>query len=317
MSERIQVAPCKPDQYRQVLSLALRPLPAGHRGSLVESLQRQTLGPLGSYEALVGAWEGSNLVGACWVQPQPGRTAAIWLPQAEGVPLERIATPLIDAAVKRADVAGVVMTQALLESDREPCVPDLRACGFVRLTELQYLEWTPHEQHTTEQEKSKEINETAIRFIPATEITTRRLEQVIAETYIDTLDCPELDGEREMADVIAGYRETGDHDPELWFLLQQETKNGLQDVGACLLTEHNSSHQIELIYMGVTPAGRGQGIGSASVAHTKRMVAERQAERLVLAVDTRNHPARNIYRSAGMTPWASRVVYVRNKSETA
>lgn len=315
MSSSLQIAACQPEQYRQALALVLRPLPAGQRGTLVEALQRQAEEPLPPYEALVGAWDGANLVGACWVQPQPGRTGALWLPQADSVPIERIATPLIQTAVERADAAGVAMTQSLLESNQDPCEPDLRACGFTRLTELLYLEWSPaggQSMHTSAASESAGSDsalpdQNSVEFFPASEVPPQRLEAVIAETYIDTLDCPELDGQRSISDVIAGYRETGDHDPQLWFLLRSADK----DVGACLLTEHKSSRQIELIYMGVTPAGRGKGIGRAAVAEIRRITSDREADRLLLAVDTRNHPARNIYREAGMTVWANRVVYVR------
>ncbi|MEM6330273.1 MAG: GNAT family N-acetyltransferase, partial [Planctomycetota bacterium] len=116
-----------------------------------------------------------------------------------------------------------------------------------------------------------------------------------------------------MADVVSGYTLTGDHDPDLWFVIRR----GSADVGVVLLTEHRASKQAELLYMGLVPAARGDGIGRVAVRHAQRLACERRADRLVLAVDTRNSPARAAYANAGFFPWATRVVYTRPRPAAA
>ena len=301
-SDELRIGKCDPSDLRAALELVLQPLAPDHRAPLVESLQRQRGEPLGPYDALVTARQAKQLVGAAWAQPQPGATAALWLPQAVGVRIDRVATPLIESAMRLADQAGVELSQVLLESERDDITPDLKACGFRRLTSLDYLEWSCESPNPPAPESSA-----AIEFVPVTEIDRGDLEQLVAQTYVDTLDCPELDGLRSMADVLAGYEQTGDHDPALWFVLRHSG----QDVGVLFLCEHQSSRQMELIYVGVCPPARGQRLGYQAISTAQKIAADRKTERLVLAVDTRNTPAKAIYETTGFQTWTQRVVYLR------
>lgn len=298
----LKIGVAGPSSRRAALALVLRSLPADQRGPLVESLGRLRGEPLGAFDALVAVTEGDRVVASAWAQPQPGRTASLWLPEAEGVRLDRVSSPLIELAMKRADAAGVQLTQALVESSSDPSVPDLLACGFKRLTELHYMEWRGSQKPFVPPHDAAPIS-----LAPIDSVGRSRLEEIVGLTYESTLDCPELDGMRGIGDVIDGYQQTGDYDPALWFLLNRQG----EDAGVLLLNEHRASRQIELTYMGVVPAHRGAGIGLQAVAAAQRVAKNQQAERLVLAVDDRNGPARAVYRAAGFRPWASRTVFIR------
>ncbi|MEM8865740.1 MAG: GNAT family N-acetyltransferase [Planctomycetota bacterium] len=303
MGERnISIGVCAEADRRAALGLVLRSLPADQRGPLVESLGRLQGEPLGAFAALVVARQADRVVGATWAQPQPGRTASLWLPEVDGVRADRVSGPLIREAMQRADAAGVRLSQVLLESPQDPATPDLQANGFTLLTTLHYLQWLGDSPKSTPAAES-----CGVEFVAAESIGRTQLETLVGQTYTDTLDCPELDGMRSIADVLSGYEQTGDHDPALWFVLRQAD----EPAGVLLLNEHRSSRQVELTYMGVVPSARGRGIGAAAVTAAQKEAARLKADRLVLAVDDRNLPARKVYQHAGFKPWATRTVYIR------
>lgn len=301
---RIIIGGCDERQLRSALELVLEPLPADQRGPLVESLARLADEPLGAFDALATATIDGHVVAAAWAQPQPGRTASLWLPQAAGVSLAGVSQPLIKEALRKVDAAGVEMTQTLLEPGDARDAELLIECGFGKLAELEYLGWSGDRAQPDECPDNARVDLTPVDFSDH-----RRLQRVVSSTYVETLDCPELDGMRSMADVLAGYQQTGDHDPALWFYLRAEGA----DVGALLLTEHRASKQLELMYMGIVPEARGQGFGKLAVQAAQKIARMRSADRLVLAVDARNDPAKRIYEQAGFESWATRVVYARSK----
>lgn len=287
---------------RDALELTLRSLPADHRAPLVESLGRLRDEPLGAFDALVAVRQKGRVVAAAWVQPQPGRTASVWLPEAEDVRLDRVSGPLLQLALQQADAAGIQLSQALVESDSQPSVPDLVANGFRRLTDLHYLEWLVSSSTIAEPPANA-----AFSLAPIDSLSRTSLEELVTATYEQTLDCPELDGLRPVSEVLDGYQQTGDFDPALWFVLQYERK----PAGVLFLNEHRASRQVELTYMGISPEYRGRRLGYHAVAAAQQAAERQQAERVVLAVDDRNSPARAVYQVAGFKRWASRIVFVR------
>ncbi|MEM9186632.1 MAG: GNAT family N-acetyltransferase [Planctomycetota bacterium] len=316
----IQIAVCDEATLRAALELVLAPLPPNQRGPLVDTLGRLRDEPLGAFDALVAATARGRVVAAAWGQPQPGKTAALWLPQTDGVPLELVAIPLIERVAACADAAGVELTQVLLESDDAAATAPLLAAGFRRLTKLHYLEWRPAlDSQLEEGDEKPHVDQSPRRapsnpppdLTPASSIDRCSLEALVASTYLGTLDCPELDGLRSVGDVLDGYEQTGEYDPDLWFVLRQDDR----EVGVLLLNEHRGSGQIELTYMGVAPTARGRGIGRSAVEAAQAIALKRGAERLVLAVDNRNTPARNVYKQVGFRHWACRYVYLRPASD--
>jgi ribosomal protein S18 acetylase RimI-like enzyme len=122
-----------------------------------------------------------------------------------------------------------------------------------------------------------------------------RLARVVESTYSDTMDCPELNGLRDTRDVLDGYRHANQFRPDCWwFVLHRK-----EDIGCLLLAEHAEHNQIELVYMGLVPWVRGHGWGRILVRHAQWMCRQLGRARVVLAVDSRNEPALEIYSSAG------------------
>ncbi|WP_201244117.1 GNAT family N-acetyltransferase [Halochromatium salexigens] len=120
-----------------------------------------------------------------------------------------------------------------------------------------------------------------------------------------SLDCPELHGVLSPPQAIEGFRQQGQYAPQHWCILRHQE----QDAGVLLLAPHPQTPCWELMYMGVLPAWRGQGLGRELVAEALRRTLSGGAERLLLSVDTRNHPARELYEQVGFSPYAWRSLY--------
>jgi RimJ/RimL family protein N-acetyltransferase len=150
-----------------------------------------------------------------------------------------------------------------------------------------------------------------LHFVARAGEEPQRLAALLEQTYVDTLDCPGLDGVRPMDEVLEGYRQQGQHRPQDWYIVQDE---GV-DIGALLLTEHPGVDNWELVYMGLVPAARGRGCGLRIIRFALDVAAQEGAQRLVLAVDAENIPALRAYERAGFIVWDQRIVYARLRSQ--
>jgi ribosomal protein S18 acetylase RimI-like enzyme len=249
---------------------------------------------------LFAAAAGGNFVGACWVQPQPGNTAVCWPPQLMR-PCTDAVDMLLDAATKHLDQHAVKLTQALASNRSDRVIALLTNHGFFVLADLAYLSWERQDVPPADDES------VGVEFEPFDTTKRDRLCKIVEQTYEATLDCPRLNHLRSMDEVLDGYQATGEFDPANWFIVRQKKT----DVGALLLNSHSAIGHCELVYMGMVPTARGRGLGRRIVRHAQRVLAQRNLQRLVLAVDTSNRPAATIYRRAGFQPWDQRTVLVR------
>ncbi|TWT75983.1 Mycothiol acetyltransferase [Posidoniimonas polymericola] len=301
MLGNFQIDRCGQSDLREALTLVLRSLPADQRAPLVDSLAKLRGEPLGAFDALLVAKQSGKIAAAAWGQPQSGKGCSLWPPQAtSGEPSVELSAELIQRVTAIADKAGVALIQTLAEHRHGPLHAALVASGFVDLAELRYLQWKPQSTYPSPPAHS-------VSFEPFDDGRQARLERITSRTYLGTLDFPELDGMREVRDVLHGYKSVGEYDPELWSYIRS---NG-EDVGVLLLAEHPDSRQLELVYVGVAPEARGRGLGVVAVSEAQRVACERRVLRLVLAVDARNKPAQDIYHRAGLREWARRHAYLR------
>ena len=206
------------------------------------------------------------------------------------------------------DDRQIPLAQIILTGDEGFSPQRLVAAGFAHLADLLYLaaEVGPAMQNSPSPTPTREIS-AAVAFEPATGPALDRLAAIIEQTYAGTRDCPALDGNRPMDDVLAGYRAQGRHLPDQWYLV----RNGYQHVGALLLADHPQTGNWELVYMGVVRAARGAGVGDSIVRFALEAAARGGAQRLVLAVDAANSPAIALYSRWGFREWERRVVYAR------
>lgn len=126
-------------------------------------------------------------------------------------------------------------------------------------------------------------------------------------SYQDTLDCPELCGLRDTADVLESHRATGTFDPRLWWLVSLHGQPH-----GCMLFNNCPDHgSVELVYLGISPELRGRRIGSRLLTLGLSALRGVDADQVTCAVDLRNSPAQRLYARAGFREFGRRVALVR------
>ncbi len=298
-------APCEIRQATQqerrgALDLALRELSPALRQRQIDGILREAPARGETFDGLWIAARGGRLVGAAWAQVQPGGSASIWLPQLAARESPALAGQMMQALGQGLPRQGVRIAQALLEVDHGPQAELLQSVGLAHVTDLLYLvsleESFPADQPADE-----------LEFLPYTPLGHARLAQVVEQTYHGTLDCPQLNGVRDIEDVLSGYRAVGQFAPSRWLIVV----NRGEDVGCLLLADHAELDQWELVYMGLVPEARGRGLGIEIVRYAQWLTRIEHRSRLVLAVDAANEPAIALYSEAGFVAWDRRSVFLR------
>jgi ribosomal protein S18 acetylase RimI-like enzyme len=214
-----------------------------------------------------------------------------------------LADQLLQALNVRLAAAGVSLAQVLLPSADHEDARRLLRCGYQHAADLLYL--VSFLQREPSAKPSRELE-----FEPYRESQRDRLAALIERTYAGTRDIPALDGQRDMEDVLEGYRQTGEFDASRWRFVRA----GGEDVGCMLLADHPPLQQWELVYMGIVPEARGNGWGAEVTAQAQRLAREAGRERLVLAVDAANDPAISAYSQAGFVEWLRRAALMKSFS---
>jgi ribosomal protein S18 acetylase RimI-like enzyme len=251
-------------------------------------------------EGLFVARRGDALVGAVWVQFQPGKTASLLGPAVGAGEPAATADALLAAALGQARSRPLELIQALVETDAGEPADRLRAFGFNWTADLLYLV-----SETAAFPTSPPQNE--LTYEPYSNGQRQRMTRIIERTYQETRDCPALNGRRDVDDVLAGYAAVGAFDPARWLF----ARHGSRDVGCLLLADHPGDDQWELVYMGLEASARGRGWGFQLARHAQWMTACAGRPRLVLAVDAANAPALSVYVQAGFSAWDRRSVLVK------
>ncbi|HWC89937.1 MAG TPA: hypothetical protein VG433_09785, partial [Pirellulales bacterium] len=173
------------------LRLALRHVPAVDRQQAI--VQALAAGDSGN---LWEATRGGTLVGALWGQLHPGRTASLCLPQLiDGEPGET-GVALLRAAQEQFSTRGIVLVQALLETDTGPDFDHFIGAGLEHVCDLLYL--VSLAKSFPDARPAEELE-----FVPVPETEMQRLAGILELTYEGTLDCPTLNGVRSATDVLA------------------------------------------------------------------------------------------------------------------
>lgn len=216
---------------------------------------------------------------------------------------ERVASiRLACESLKREMGDRVALVQALPEPEEVWAIEAFRHAGLIFAGDLAYLRRRIRRNEPDEPLPPAFSLESIGAITPEVH---SRLASVLTATYQDTLDCPELCGLREVNDVIESHRSAGHWRPGLWwFVLRQGEAVG------CALANPTEDGSAELVYIGLEPSARGQGVGRPTLAHVCRTLAKIGIGELTCAVDRRNVPALKLYRSMGFRPFASRVAFV-------
>lgn len=244
---------------------------------------------------------GGQYVAAVLLVPGAGRTMMVYTSPQRGVGGSATVARLLDHACKA--VAGGGIAQALLEPGESSSRIGFERAGFIFVGDLLYMRraWS---------EPAPERGVTwpaGIAVDPWRDGLEPDLAAALERSYEGTLDCPELCGMRETADVIESHRATGRFDPALWWLVREHG----EPMGAMLLNPNPAQDHTELVYLGLAPGVRGRGLAGALLGLGLRALPGRAPRTALCAVDSRNTPARRLYERAGFREFARRSAFVR------
>ena len=191
---------------------------------------------------------------------------------------------------------GVVQIQAILNSDDSVATEIVEHAGFLPLADLQQLvlpirvyEHLPNVALPS-----------GLQWTAASQLPRARVVQAIAHTFIETLDCPELNGLRTPEDVLDGFLDgqSLEQQDEWWML-----EGGDKLIG-CVLVSRMANGAAELVYMGLGPTSRGRGYGRLLIEQAIVAAKRGRCETMVAAVDCSNWPATRLYLQAGFNELA-------------
>jgi ribosomal protein S18 acetylase RimI-like enzyme len=261
------------------------------------------------------AQDGNRLLWALLSMPTLGRTLQLLSPNyifdtAQIEPAGR----LIDSVCEDYARRGNVLAQVLID----PSSTGVRALyarhGFIEMAELKYLQAAPR--------ITKPMAELPADYFLQTysDASHGFFAEAIRASYRESLDCPALNGLRDMDDVIAGHRSAAgpagaaDFDPSLWRVLLHRPPDGGKPVphGVLLLCRIDPNDAMELVYIGLAPEARGRGLGSMLVRQALAEAAADNRRRLTLAVDSRNAPALALYFRHGFQKIGEKVALIRD-----
>jgi mycothiol synthase len=299
----IEIRPVPEESLDRALQLVFQDLAPSLRQRQTAATLEEICAEPATVHGLLTAWSGEMLVGALFIQIQTGRIASLWPPRLateRSADSDTIARPLLVAATELAVRSQARMIQALLQTDAGPDSLRLKHAGFEHVADLLYLVSPASAFPST-------CPDDVLHYERYSSGAADRFAAMVERTYVGTRDCPRLNGVRPIGEVLDGYRTVGRFDPSNWRLV----RHGGNDVGCLLLADHPPHNLWEIVYMGIIPEARGNGLGLAITRHAQWLAGKAGAERLVLAVDAANEPAIKGYAAAGFTGWDRRSVFLK------
>lgn len=278
-----------PDAARRLF--AASPDPVKSAAGLLRLFEAGEIDPAGLFIAT----DGDSLRGAGLVQLLGGGQAGVWMPAAD---TDDIAVALIRHGLKWAKLHGAVTAQA----GTEPGDPDgelFVLAGMTFTTHLVLMEILLPDHPTP----LPDVPGLTLRHF--SEFEPAEFAAALEESYVGTLDVPELNGTRPPADVLAGYRESSPSGDREWYLAERDGRAA----GVLLLADGGQTWL--LTYLGVVPLERGRRLGTALTRLALHRASSAKAQLLQLNSDERNFPAMHLYTSHGFTPADRRSVFLK------
>ena len=287
-----------------VLGTITDPADDGHVLDFLRFAQRRGINAGGAWLADAGgvmAWAVLPIV-------SPGRTMLLLMPASAPPhpPTLHAAGDLVDAVCRHFGGREVQLAQVLLDPTDAAAHRLYEGRGFERVAQLIYLQAVPRRK------AAPPALPPGMRWVGYTPASHGQFARAIAETYRQSLDCPRLNGLRDIEDVIAGHKASGEFDPRLWAMLCE----GERAVGALLLSRASPPETLELVYLGLAPWARGRGLGDVMMRQALAAAAAEGAARLSLAVDSENAPALNLYFRHGMQRIGAKLALMRRLDRT-
>lgn len=294
----IEIRGVDPHDWPTALMHLLQPFPPEEQAQRREATLAAVAAGTLCLTGLRQAWWRGQPVGSFLTMRQPDHITLVWPPvlsSIAGLSAEDLEHACWQDICHTLDTDGSRLGQVLLDADEEQLAESLKQQGFAWQTELFFLARTFTEPwlETTEPAWTVESYSSA---------THARFARLIEATYQDSLDCRVLEGVRTGEEALASHKLSGEFDPDDWQIF---TIDGA-DVALLLLSEHSSQDAVELVYFGVAPEFRGQGLGRAVLQRALSTARDTQRAAIFLAVDAGNLYANNLYAEYGWAELARR-----------
>jgi len=253
---------------------------------------------------LYWARQSARIIAAGIAIHNPGRVAMIFHSRCSNasdiVPFSLLLGNLAHSAL----TDGADIVEVLLTHPSSTEVQALKTAGFMHLACLIHmsrpLDFPPAQSHTYELQWN--------HFHPGDE---SKLERILTETFIDSLDCPAIRGIRKVEDIIESYKASGTFRPDSWWLPLWKGNN----IGCILMNDSIVDEQAALIvYLGVIPRWRRRGLARAMIHHALQYAYQRGMKKISLAADSRNTPAVKLYRQEGFIPIKQQDAFIKYSS---
>jgi GNAT superfamily N-acetyltransferase len=249
------------------------------------------------------AERGGKIYSALLPVVSPGRTTLLLSPHGGlGKQADAALAQLIDPVCRHIAAQGVHLAQTLVDPADQALERIFTDAGFDKMAELHYLQVQPAPDTAYPNPPP------GVTWSSYSADDHDLFGRAILDSYQQSLDCPALNGRRDIEDIIAGHQASGNFDPTLWFLLRE----GATSLGVLLLSQSLRSDAIELVYLGLAPAARGRKLGELMMRQALAATAERKQAKLCLAVDAQNAPALKLYYRHGMQRIGSKLALLRD-----
>lgn len=182
---------------------------------------------------------------------------------------------------------GQILIEPEFKTDRER----LERNGFTHLTDLEFLKSSLDSFDKKVSQKNSPLK--VSHFQPHN--NEKRFESLLARTYVESTDCPEIAGYRTPRQAFIGHQMSGTVDPMLWRIYSRDQ----EDVAVLLLTKHSENNDYEISYLGVVPEARGQGLARQILEEEMNTAKQAGIASFSLALDARNVAAKTLYGNLG------------------
>jgi len=279
------------------------------RGELVRSsLESIAAGELDPRHLMTARAETGELRGVALAVTRPGREAVLWIPVVAGLE-EPVATDLIrelvQALARRLDHESISCQVCFLDHDRQRERDWLAAAGFPHVADLcrlgchpDLLPPPPPAPEGTRHWQRHDYSDS----------THRLFARGIDLVQVDSLDVPEIQGVRTANDVLTSHAASGGQLGDLW-RVYTDPQSG--DPQAILLLSDRTSHTLEILYIGVVPRARGQGVGTWLIHEARAAAVRLNRPSLEVAVESRNTPALRLYSRLGLVEYQRTGLHLR------
>lgn len=299
-----------PERREIALRLLFARFPVEEQPSrLADALRSADEGRL-NLDRLILADEEGQPVGVALMMRQVDGVALVWPPviSCQARDTTQVENALMSRLCDEINRADSKLAQALLSPDDSHEIELLLRHGFDHLADMFFLA-----RELTEADLQASDNCGDLDHETYTTDNAHRFAAILERTYIESLDCPFLEGFRNGTDALASHRLSGEFDPAGWRLYRMDD----QDIGVLLMNEHPDQRAVELVYFGIVPEFRGRGLGQRVLTDGIQAAALARGAVVFLAVDCGNTYANALYGAMNFEELARRRVMVRRYSAVA